>query len=105
VEEELLDHVGVVAEAEDELRVPEVRVVLHQVPEDRAVADLDHRLRDLSRVLAQPGAKAPAEQDDLHGSPPGTRNAGRNRFAFQMEHFILTAPVEGNTAVRKPGKS
>src|SRR5205085_7626073 len=37
--------------------------------------------------------------------PPGTRNAGRNRFAFQMEHFILTAPVEGNTAVRKPRKS
>ena len=75
VEEELLHHVGLVAEAEDELLVPEVRVVLHEVPEDRAVPDLDHRLRDLSRVLAQPGAEASAEQDHLHGSPPGTRNA------------------------------
>src|SRR5205814_5733422 len=71
VEEELLHHVGLVAEAKDELLVPEVRVVLHQVPEDRAVADLHHRLGDLSRVLAQPGAEAPTEQDDLHGSPTG----------------------------------
>ena len=50
--------VGLVAEAEDEVLVPEVGVVLHQVPEDRPVADLDHRLGDLARVLAQARARA-----------------------------------------------
>ena len=44
VEEEVLDDVGLVAEAEDELLVAEVRVVAHDVPQHGAVADLDHRL-------------------------------------------------------------
>src|SRR6185369_4800628 len=65
-EEELLDHVGLVAEAEDEVLVPEVGVVLHQVPEDRPVADLDHRLGDLAGVLTQARAQPAAEQDHLH---------------------------------------
>ena len=45
-EEELLDRLGLVAQAEDEVLVPPGGVVLHDVPEDRPAADRDHRLRD-----------------------------------------------------------
>ena len=45
-EEVLLDRLGLVAQAEHEIGDPEARVVVHDVPEDRLVADRDHRLRD-----------------------------------------------------------
>ena len=69
VEEVVLDLLGAVAEAQDELLVPEVRVVLHQVPEDRTLADLDERLGDLVRVVPQAHPHAAAEQHDLHWDP------------------------------------
>jgi hypothetical protein len=47
LEEVLLDVVGLVPEAQDEVLVPVVGVVLHQVPHDRAVPDRDHRLGDV----------------------------------------------------------
>ena len=61
-----LDDVGLVAEAEDELLVAEGRVVLHHVPEDRPVADLDHGLGDGVGHVAQAHAQSTAEEDDLH---------------------------------------
>src|SRR3954447_6085203 len=65
-EEELLDHFCSVTEAEDEVLVPEIRVVLHDVPEDRAGADGDHRLRDARRAVAHSQAETAAEENDLH---------------------------------------
>ncbi len=67
-EEELLDRLGLVAEAEHEVGEAEVCVVLHHVPEDRPAADRDHRLRsDLGR-LSHPQPLAAAEDDDLHST-------------------------------------
>src|SRR6266511_151839 len=66
VEEELLDDVRVVAEAENELSVPEMRVVPHDVPEDGPVSDRDHRLRDSGLGLLHPQALPAAEENDLH---------------------------------------
>ena len=86
VQEVLADHVAAVAEAQDEVLVAEVRVVAHQVPEDRPVADVHQRLRDGVRVLAQPRAEAAAEQHDLHvRTPPRDRclRSARRRSGAQ----------------------
>ena len=77
VEEVLPDHVALVAEAENELVVPPGRVVAHDVPEDRAVADPDHRLRDALGLLAHAHAEPATEEDDLHRvGPRSGRRAG-----------------------------
>ena len=68
VEEVLLDHVALVAEADDEIVVPEVRVVLHDVEQDRPVGDRHHRLGDARRGLLHAQSETTAEEDDLHGS-------------------------------------
>ena len=68
-QEIVLDHLGPIAQAEDEVLVPEVRVVAHDVPQDRARADGDHRLGDGFVVFAQAETLASAEQDDLHVFP------------------------------------
>ena len=49
--------------------MPERRVVAHDVPQDRPVADPDHRLRGALGLLAHPHAEASAEDDDLHAAP------------------------------------
>ena len=66
VEEELLDDVRLVAEAQHEIAVAVLAVVVHHVPQDRLMADRDHGLRDVLGVLADAGAKAAAEQNNLH---------------------------------------
>src|SRR5262245_17436627 len=68
VEEVVLDGVGLVAQAEDEVLVPVVGVVLHDVPQDRPVADGHHRLGHQVRILADAHAHPAAEKDDLHGA-------------------------------------
>ncbi len=70
VEEVVLDDVGLVAQAEDELLVPEVRVVAHHVPQDGPVPDRDHRLGQELRVVPQAQSLAAAEQNDLHDANP-----------------------------------
>jgi len=65
-EEVVLDHVRAESEAQDEVGVSVVGVVLHHVPQDRAVPDVHHRLRDVLRVLSQPHAETAAEQNDFH---------------------------------------
>ena len=84
-EEEVLDHLGLVAEAEHEVGEPEVGVVLHDVPQDRPVADRDHRLgRDLGG-LAHAQALAAAEEDDLHRTSTfgiGTMNCAPHSRAY-----------------------
>ena len=63
VQEVPLDLIAFVAERQHELVEAVLRVVLHDVPQDRAAADLDERLRTEFRVLGQPSA-GPAAQDD-----------------------------------------
>ena len=79
VEEVLADHVAAVAEGEHEILVPEVRVVAHEVPEDRPVADVHERLRNGVRVLAQSRAEAAAEQHDFHVRHPSRGRCPRRR--------------------------
>ena len=66
VEEVVLDGLGPMAEAEDELGVPEVREVPHDVPQHRAAADRHHRLGQRLVVGPHPHAETAAEQNDLH---------------------------------------
>ena len=59
MQEIILDHIAFVAEAEDEILVPEMGIVFHQVPENRPRADLHHGLGNivgipLSRMPAPP---------------------------------------------------
>src|SRR4029453_11560093 len=70
VEEVPLDDVATVAEAEDELVVPKWRVLLHQVADERPVANVHHRLGDGFGVLPQPGAETTAEEHHLHATSP-----------------------------------
>ena len=42
--------------------------MLHDVPEDRLAADLDHRLGPCVRLLREPGAEPAREDHDLHRS-------------------------------------
>src|SRR5437879_13411502 len=67
IPEIVLDDVGAVAQAQDEVLVPEVGVVLHHVPENRAIADRHHWLRDVLVVVPKSHPQATAEQHDLHG--------------------------------------
>lgn len=50
IEKVVLHYVRPIAQAENEVFVPEVGIVLHHMPQNRAVADLNHRLRDVFRV-------------------------------------------------------
>src|SRR4051794_9156941 len=76
VREPLLDDVALVAEAHDEVVDPGGGVDLHDVPEDRLAADLDHRLRPQRRLLAEPRAEAAGEDHRLHATAsPCARNA------------------------------
>ena len=53
-------------EAQDEVLVAEVRVVLHDVPKDRPVADRHHRLGDVVGMFPEPHAHSSTKQDNLH---------------------------------------
>ena len=66
LEEILADQVAAVPQAQNEVLVAEVRVVAHQVPEDRPVADVDERLGNRVGMFAQTRAEATAEKDNLH---------------------------------------
>ena len=63
-QEVLLDLPALVAQAQDEAAHPVRAVDLHDVPEDRLLADLDHRLGAVLGLLAQARAHAAAEDDD-----------------------------------------
>ena len=60
VAEEILDHLALVAEAEDEFVEAEGGVNLHDVPEDRAIADWHHGFGAVLGFFPQPGAFASA---------------------------------------------
>ena len=66
VQEEFLDDVGLVAKAQHEILVPELAVVVHQMPQDRLVADRDHRLRHALGDVSDPRAQTSAEKNRFH---------------------------------------
>ncbi len=68
VGEVLLDQIALVAQADHELLDPVGRIELHDVPEDRFAADLDHRLGAHRGLLAQPRAVSPGQDHRLHGA-------------------------------------
>src|ERR1043166_960363 len=78
----LLDEDPLVPAADDEV-VDAVRIEdLHDVPQDRVLADLDHRLRPHLRLFGQPGPEAPRQDDRLHimlPSPRRSTNSGPSR--------------------------
>src|SRR3989442_1423110 len=73
LEKVVFDDISAITEAQDELLVSEVGIVLHEVPENRPVADGHHWLRHSFGVFPDAGAEAPAEEYDLHCLflPPG----------------------------------
>ena len=76
VEEVVLDVVGAVPQAQDELLVPEVRVVPHHVPDQGARTDHLHGLGDVGVPVAHAHAESAAEQDDLHSDSFDASGAG-----------------------------
>jgi hypothetical protein len=66
VEEEVLNRVGFVTEAEHEILVTVLAVIIHHMPEDRLVADRDHRFWDALGILTDARAQATAEKNDFH---------------------------------------
>jgi hypothetical protein len=65
VQEEVLDVMSAIPEAQDEVAVPEMGVIAHDVPQQRPRADRVHGLGQVV-ALRQP----PAEQHDLHSPTP-----------------------------------
>src|SRR5687767_11547779 len=66
VSEVLLDHVSAVAKADNEVGDPSSLVDLQYVPQRRAPADLDHRLRTNLCLLAQSRSEAAGQDHRLH---------------------------------------
>src|SRR6185369_16494562 len=67
-QEIFLDHVAAIAEAEHEFSEAPMGIGLHDVPENGAAADLDHRLGAELGLLAQASPQASAQHDDFHRS-------------------------------------
>src|SRR5689334_15106654 len=61
VQKVILHDVSAVTEAEDKVFVPEMRVVLHDMPQDRAITDLHHRFGYVFRI-ADAEAKSSAKK-------------------------------------------
>src|SRR5262245_53854241 len=96
LQEEVLHHLGLVAERHHELLEPVRGVELHDVPENRVLADQNHGLGDGDRLLGQPGAEAAGEDDDLHALPrnairPLAGRCSRSENASICRH--VTAPM------------
>src|SRR5581483_1086486 len=62
-----LDDVALVAAADHELIHAVARIDLHDVPQDRLAADLDHRLWPQIALFGNPRAKAAGQNDGFHG--------------------------------------
>ena len=79
IEEVLADDVAAIAQAEDEFAEAVVGIGLHDMPEDRPAAHLDHRFGAELGFLAQAGAEPAAEYHDFgHCQIPWGRGDGSN---------------------------
>src|SRR6516162_7049459 len=66
IEKIVLDDVAAVSETEHEILVPEMGVVLHHVPKNRAISDRHHRLRYAFAGLSNPHPETAAKQHYFH---------------------------------------
>src|SRR6266481_2583597 len=62
----ILDGIALVSEAEDEVLVPEMSVIFHQMPENRTWPNRHHGLRNILRVASESHSGTAAKQDDFH---------------------------------------
>ena len=72
--------ISTVAQADNELRMPVIGVVLHQIPQYGLVAYIDERLWNGVRVLAQPRPHTAAKQHDFHSVSPADTSALESIF-------------------------
>ena len=84
VGEEVLDDLALVAAADDEVVDPVRGVDLHDVPEDRLPADLDHRLRAHPALLGDARPVAAGKDYCLH-------------VALPLRHFTSLSPPRTRT--------
>src|ERR1700730_18130343 len=61
---------GFIAKAQYEIPVTILAIILHHMPQDRPAADRDHRLRNLLRVISDPGSKTAAKKNHFHQKTP-----------------------------------
>ena len=97
-EEELLDLPALVAEADEEAAGAVVPVELHDVPQDRPLADLDERLGHALGLLAQPGADPAREDDDGHPLDRGVAAAAH--ATTRQRRSGSSAPVSSSSWMR-----
>jgi hypothetical protein len=69
VEEVLDDRVAALPQAQHEVSMTVVRVPLHQMAEDRFVADLHQRFRNARGESPETHPEATAEEGDVHRPP------------------------------------
>src|ERR1700741_582841 len=62
----VLNDIRLITEGEDEVFMPVVGIILHNMPKDRPVADRDHRFRNRLRVFPHPGAETSAKEYNFH---------------------------------------
>src|SRR5882762_2571878 len=77
----ILDRIRPVPEAKDEIFVTEMGVILHHVPQDGPIPDLNQRLWNVFSEFSQSRAQAAAEQHNLHRPAllPQSIKGGRRR--------------------------
>ena len=70
VEKVVLEGVRSVAQAQNEVFVAVMGVILHHVPEYRPIPNRDHWLRNLLRILSEPHSQSTTKQHDFHSIAP-----------------------------------
>ena len=61
----LLNQISFVTERQNEIRVPELGINFHDMPEDRLSSDRNHGFGAVFSLFAQAGSKSSAENDRL----------------------------------------
>ncbi len=61
----LLDNVGLITQAQDKVFVTIVRVILHHMPEDRAISDRNHRFWQSLGVFAHAHDRSRRKKEQL----------------------------------------
>src|SRR5262245_39754187 len=69
-----LDHIALVAKANNEFVEAIKRIELHNVPDDWFTSDLDHWFWFMLRFFTQPCSQSSRQNDHLHSSPPLDRD-------------------------------
>src|ERR1700691_150619 len=72
MEKIVLDTVALVSEAQYELLVTVMGIVLHQMPKNRPRANLHHGFRDVIDVASEPHPGSPAENNYFHRNSPSS---------------------------------